>query len=90
MPERARTEQPPYAANLLPFSLFFEQALRWSLSLCGLEDFGFWPKLAALLLYSCSAEEVAFSLIIYPPKLLGYETLCHWFGRSPVGRAARR
>lgn len=42
------------------------------------------------LLYSCSAEEVTFSLIIYPPKLLGYETLCHWFGRSPVGRAARR
>lgn len=31
-----------------PFHRFFEQALRWSLSLCGLEDFGFWPKLAAL------------------------------------------
>lgn len=42
------------------------------------------------LVYNCSAEEVAFSLIINPPKLLGYETLCRWFGRSPVGRAARR
>lgn len=31
-----------------PFSLLFEQELRWSLSLSGLEDFGFWPKLAAL------------------------------------------
>ena len=31
-----------------PFHCFFEQALRWSLSLCGLEDFGFWPKFAAL------------------------------------------